>query len=731
MTLHCLYPQPLTHRYVETVIPLVYNGIQLLLFTIGFVILLVLYVFIARRIWQHAHQRLQRRRSTIIGLRQGHRFPTSPSDAASSSPPTTELASPITLTPEEQKEKQSGRNLFFNSTRGLESGKDQHTLLLKSVDVEDIPDTPVDPSSNSKTVKGVDQVEKVKISEIHHRRCSSDPLNTGGLHTSGLDTGGLNTGDLPLTIFDSHDHQTHPDPIEERSPWSPSFPVRLAGSRREGETCDRDSGIGADSSPPNSADPDNVNSFDRLPRASGTENAPPLAHTSGERRVVGHPGECTAGMEATPCVENMATLSLSSESRPKKTKRNSLPSAMYDGTSKTTGVPQPFASVQDIITVPLMTQPPPHLPKSEVGSECNIISGKAKKEVLLAQGSYESSAPDIPLLKPFVEAEEEGSKRDTDRDPKRYCDQQIQEYGLGRSGEGRAPRAVGSCGDLASRKPRDPRCHKRTGSSAASIARSEGDHVTVCSITLSEDEGETEEEILGDTRDGSSAYTASPESAPESGSCQKCSHKQSISSRRSLRARLANSTTNLLARLVSNEKSVSEWDATLDISDVEMDTLRRGAGKQHSSRRRLKSTETRRASGSHHVEFSKPGKSLAIALTLPPDAGADPDEVFGCQDSQSLSGEADEGVKSLNNGGDSSHPVTDSTGRLSDSEVLQTKSDPAQPVSEDEERLEKKVLFRNSSIGTGDNQGRRHTLEDGGSQVQSDEVTEDKGWLVG
>ncbi|RUS69591.1 hypothetical protein EGW08_022651, partial [Elysia chlorotica] len=84
-------------RYVNTAIPLVYNGVQMLLFLIGFFILLVLYVYIARRIWRHEHQRLQRRRSchlgTLPGLRKGQKFPTSPSDAASSSPPTTELAS--------------------------------------------------------------------------------------------------------------------------------------------------------------------------------------------------------------------------------------------------------------------------------------------------------------------------------------------------------------------------------------------------------------------------------------------------------------------------------------------------------------------------------------------------------------------------------------------------------------------------------------------------------------
>ncbi|KAH9500716.1 hypothetical protein Btru_076337 [Bulinus truncatus] len=49
-------------RFVNTVIPLLYNGSQMFLFLVGAIILIVLYSIIARRIFQHAEGR-QRRRS--------------------------------------------------------------------------------------------------------------------------------------------------------------------------------------------------------------------------------------------------------------------------------------------------------------------------------------------------------------------------------------------------------------------------------------------------------------------------------------------------------------------------------------------------------------------------------------------------------------------------------------------------------------------------------------------
>ncbi|GFS03055.1 cholecystokinin receptor [Elysia marginata] len=672
-------------RYVNTPIPLIYNGVQMLLFTIGFFILLVLYVFIARRIWQHEHQRLQRRRSTMLfmpDLRKGHRFPTSPSDVASSSPPTTELASPITLTPEELKGAQSGgdarKNIFFKNIEA--SAAKQEPCLRDSLETKDIPD-----GTNDRNLKksSSGRTGHVAFGATFHRRCSSDPHNQG-----------LNLG-------------------KKRAQWKCPAPGELVGSLPEMETWDGDSGIGAESTPPGSALPDTLNCFDRLPKPD-TERAALSGHTtqhqrnsSGQDVMVSFSAQNTDNMQVRTFAD---TSCLSSEPRLENVKRNSLPSAVMEALDKSAGATDPSTSAADINVIALQALSTPVLPKVERGKDCHVSLSFIDQTATQVQCGYESSAPDIPLLKPFVgPGDEENSKN---KNLKTISSRQRQGYhppGFENSKEMKAPRVGGSCGDLAPRKSREPRCHRRLGSSAVSIARSEGDHMTICSDTLSEDDGETEEELLADTtrdRDATSAFTASPDSETGIPRNRKCSHKNSITSRQSLRARLASSTTNILAKFVSNEKSVSEWDATLDFSDAEMITIPRGYGKSHSSKRKPRlSDASRRASGGHCIGSSEQ------------DTGKNPRKVSGTV----WYVETDEGGQPLER-----HSVSEQDGVAVKEAPVSQEEKNKEEEEEEEEQLEKKVLFRNLSLRTKDSPGQRDTQEDVGSQAQSEEATEDR-----
>ena len=669
-----------SHRYVKTIIPLVYNGVQMLLFLIGFFTLLVLYVFIARRIWRHEHQRLQRRRSTHVGamagVKKGQRFPTSPSDAPSSSPPTTELASPMTLTPEEQKtlhpDRNTQKNIFFKDVETLKTNLDHQHLPRNSFGVGGYPGSSADQARD----QNVNQEQQDSLHKVYHRRCSSDP------------------------------HYHNKISGRKRGLRNSSMPEELAGSVLEIESWDRDSGICADSTPPGSAVPDDPNNTDGLSRP-GKAKAPltgqliPLSLVPESSDLV-LMAECPVHTPDNFQSRTLTNISVPQESR-FDIKRNSLPSSVLDGYDKMADVTESATSVAELNVMTLKTLSTPVLPNTQIENGCHVSLIGIDQNVGLTQCVYESSTPEIPLLKASVELKEGGdSKREDSGTTSKRLTKGCNQDSLAKSEEIRPPRVVGSCGNLAQKKPREPHCHRRLGSSAASIVRSEGDHMTVCSITLSEDDGETEEEILGETRDGSSMYTTSPESTTENRQCRKCSHKSSITSRQSLRARLANSTTNLLAKLVSNEKSVSEWDATLEISDVEMDTLRRSTRKHSSSRKKLKLSEPRRTSeGSHAVTYEQANRTETTV-----------------EEQGNNNGHTGELCRS-NNPERSSKNVEEKRRRNSTNKDLHTTPEPHIPERDDEERQEKKVLFRGSS----------HTqpMDDRDCQLQSDEPTEEKG----
>lgn len=255
--------------------------------------------------------------------------------------------------------------------------------------------------------------------------------------------------------------------------------------------------------------------------------------------------------------------------------------------------------------------------------------------------------------------------------------------------------------------------------------------MTVCSITLSEDDGETEEEILADTKYGNSpATTTTPE--PEAWK-QSNSQKASVLTAQSLRARLASSTTNLLAKLVSTEKSISVWDATLDSCDIDMCTpVRRStSGKSHSSSRKrpkhkIDEILTRRASETYCVaakDLPKPEQNLALDARHIPKH--DTDTCLGIQ--HLAPSDKVDAIWTRSKG-----EVDNGRKRQSVGEEVAVEGE-GQQISREEEKAEeqqeKKVLFQTdlntADCGT-DIPGEVDMPEEAGSSAHSEDITEDR-----
>ncbi|GFO09677.1 cholecystokinin receptor [Plakobranchus ocellatus] len=676
-------------RYIKTALPLAYNAMQMLLFLTGLCILIVLYILIARRIWQHEHQRIQRRLSihigNCVGLDENQRFPVNPSDAASSSSPTTELASPIPLSAEEksvlQSDRKSNNNVFFRSIEKSENFESPRHWPKSSPDVSTLSDgTFAIPVSNNQCLWGrnVNATAHSKNSNNVHAKLN-ECVSVKDLNADGTQ---------PINS---------PNNSSATRTFTPSYQKDKTSDKEK--TCDGDSGISTESLSPCSNAHGKVSfknqSDSNIPLSLNASNNIPLMDASYPKQMLQNSHD--------PC-----------DPSAKRFRKHSLEKDEYligksytlekgkscnDNNELTSQSDSVHAAGDDSSNSSPKTSNEPH----NTCGTYKITSGKKLSSKTANSEMFSHHTKELTLYKPLengedheLETDQEASNKSNDQLSSKYQDDDLSFSQKDSSNEVKfSPKKYG---------------HRKGHSlnlSIVSVTRSEGDHVSDCCILSTQEH--TGAVPLAAKTDRNSTKALSTESTFRNEPVKDCSKKLALSTRSSLRARLANSTTNLLGKLMSNEKSLSEWDATLDVYDIQLDTVQ-VSGKKHPPK---------------DVNSSRPPKtsrSLLVESILTDNSkhktkNYDGNSI-GCKGSQHASGKQGDSDRIDRKCWDSKESTVQLWHRHSFSGDSSQISQVLKNENQSHVCSEKKVLFRNPSLGKADTQENTGKEEDRDSQVQ-------------